>query len=69
MLHKLCNFGTSGTLLNWCAEYLFDRQLLMFIIYLGHQLRQGFPKALFWALSFLLSLLVIFQTVFAREIP
>ena len=55
MLHKLCSFGISGSLLIGVQIiFLIDSSvwLLMVIIHLGHQLRQGLPKALFWALSF-----------------
>lgn len=26
LLHKLCNFGISGELLNWCQDYLSNRR-------------------------------------------
>ena len=26
LLHKLCNFGISGSLLNWCENYLSHRE-------------------------------------------
>ena len=26
LLHKLCNFGISGTLLNWCKDCLTNRE-------------------------------------------
>ena len=64
---KLFNFGIGGFLLNWCVDYLSDRQIviressLMASTLPGLVLHKEFPRDLSWDL--------LFFAIFISDIP
>ena len=50
---KLCNFGISGALLNWCKDYLTDREQRVVIEGMNATwcaIPTGVPQGSYWAL-------------------
>ena len=51
LMQKLCNFGVSGCLLNWCRDYLSNREMRVVIDGKSSDWRpipKGYPRATFW---------------------